>query len=77
MRRKKIQGFTFVELIVVVAVAAILMGTAVPSFTSLMNSNRLATQANDLLGAIMIARSEANGNCSPSITFRRVPAKSG
>lgn len=59
VQRKKIQGFTFVELIVVVAVAAILMGTAVPSFTSLMNSNRLATQANDLLGAIMIARSEA------------------
>ena len=59
MQSKKLQGFTFVELIVALAVAAILMGTAVPSFTSLMNSNRLATQANDLLGAIMIARSEA------------------
>lgn len=59
MHKKTLQGFTLVELIVTLAVAAILMGTAVPSFTSLMNSNRLATQANDLLGAVMIARSEA------------------
>ncbi|MCK6386875.1 MAG: GspH/FimT family pseudopilin [Zoogloea sp.] len=59
MHKKKFQGFTLVELIVTLAVAAILMGTAVPSFTSLMNSNRLATHANDLLGAVMIARSEA------------------
>ena len=59
MHKKTLQGFTLVELIVTLAVAAILMGTAVPSFTSLVNSNRLATQANDLLGAMMIARSEA------------------
>jgi type IV fimbrial biogenesis protein FimT len=52
-------GFTLPELLITIAVASILLGVAVPSFSGLMMSNRLTTQANDLVGAINFARSEA------------------
>lgn len=52
-------GFTLIEMLVTLSVVAILINLAVPSFTALLNTNRLAAQANDLVGAMMIARSEA------------------
>lgn len=52
-------GFTLVELLVSIAIAAILISIAAPSYVALTNTNRLATQANDILGGLMIARSEA------------------
>jgi type IV fimbrial biogenesis protein FimT len=52
-------GFTILELMIAVAVLAILMGIAVPSFTEMIRQNRLATQTNDLLTATAVARSEA------------------
>ena len=55
----KAKGFTLVELMVTVAVMAILAAIAIPSFTSLINSNRLVSQANELVGVVQGARSEA------------------
>lgn len=52
-------GFTLVELMVTLAVAAILMAIATPSFTSLINSNRLSGGANELVAALQTARMEA------------------
>jgi type IV fimbrial biogenesis protein FimT len=52
-------GFTILELMIAVAVLAILMGIAVPSFSEMMRQNRLAAQTNDLLTATAVARSEA------------------
>lgn len=52
-------GFTLVELMVTVVVLSILMGVAIPSMTGLINANRLAGQANELVSALQVARSEA------------------
>jgi prepilin-type N-terminal cleavage/methylation domain-containing protein len=53
------RGFTLIELIVVMAVAAILLGIAMPSFRSFVQNSRLATQANSLVYSLNLARSEA------------------
>ncbi|OQX06095.1 MAG: hypothetical protein BWK73_31755 [Thiothrix lacustris] len=53
------QGVTLVELMITIAVAAVLIAVAAPSFTSLRFSQSLATQANDMLWVINFARSEA------------------
>ena len=57
--KKKSTGFTLIELIVTVSVAAILMSIAVPSFKSMIDSNRLSTGTNELVSAFILARSEA------------------
>jgi type IV fimbrial biogenesis protein FimT len=48
-----------VELMVTVAVLAVLTAIAFPSLTALVNGNRLTGNANELLAALQIARSEA------------------
>ncbi len=48
-----------IELMVVLSVAAILASLAVPSFRSVIQNNRLATQANELTGTMNFARGEA------------------
>lgn len=52
-------GFTLVELMVTLVVAAVVLGIAVPNFTGMVNSSRLAAQANELVTGIQLARSEA------------------
>lgn len=59
MRTSYFTGFTLIELIVTIAVGAILLASAVPSFQDFIRSNRLTTQANVFVGAIQLARSEA------------------
>ena len=52
-------GFTLIELMVALTVAAILTFIAVPSYQGITNSHRIGAEANDLLGDIEFARSEA------------------
>jgi type IV fimbrial biogenesis protein FimT len=60
------KGFTLIELMVVVIVLAIASAIALPNFAILIRSNRVATQANELLGSIALARTEAiRANVSP------------
>lgn len=52
-------GFTLVELMVTLVVAAILLTVAAPSFIDMIRANRLATQTNLFTTALNLARSEA------------------
>jgi type IV fimbrial biogenesis protein FimT len=56
---QKESGFTLIELIVTLAVAGILTAVAVPSFKTTIMNNRLVTQSNDLLAAMLYARTQA------------------
>ncbi|HEX7037014.1 MAG TPA: GspH/FimT family pseudopilin [Pseudomonadales bacterium] len=55
----KTRGFTIVELMVTLAVAAILMGFAVPAFNDFVRQRTMTSAANDLVLAVTFARSEA------------------
>lgn len=61
MRSKNVEslGFTLIELMVTIAIAAILLGVAIPSFTSVIISNRLTASTNEFVTSLNLARSEA------------------
>lgn len=57
--RSGCSGFTLVELLVVVALAALLQSLAAPAFSSMVDSVRLTSAVNALLSSLHFARSEA------------------
>lgn len=55
----KQHGITLVELLITIAVLAIVLALAVPGYGSLVNSVRLAGLTNELVSSLNLARSEA------------------
>jgi type IV fimbrial biogenesis protein FimT len=53
-------GFTLIEMVVTIAIAAILVTLALPNFRTLLANNRLATQANEFVADINYAKGEAS-----------------
>lgn len=56
---KQQNAFTLVEMMVTIAVLAIVLGVATPSFLEMLRQNTLRSQANELLGLMHYARTEA------------------
>ena len=52
-------GFTLIELMITVAVAAVLMGVAMPVLSGLVFRTPLSTTTNELVSQLALARSEA------------------
>jgi type IV fimbrial biogenesis protein FimT len=60
--RMKHRGFTLIELMVVLAIIAIMLMLAAPSFQRTITQQKISTVASDLLASIMQARGEAIKN---------------
>jgi type IV fimbrial biogenesis protein FimT len=52
-------GFTLVELMIAIAIGAILLTIGIPSYQDFIQRNTVTTTSNDLVGALLYARSEA------------------
>jgi len=59
MDKSRRSGFTLIELMVTLSVAAILMAIAIPNIRNFLSNNRLSSGVNDLLHSIQVARTEA------------------
>lgn len=68
MHRTREQGFTLYELVVTLAVAAIILAFGVPNFMEFQRSNAMAAAANDFVTGALHARSEAVKRQTP-VTF--------
>lgn len=56
---QKNKGFTLIELMVTIAVLAIIAGIAAPSFGNMMTQQNLKKSTNELIGVLQQARSKA------------------
>lgn len=75
MERQCQRGFTLVELLVALAVAAILFGVAIPSFQGLLERQRSWTALNDLRSSLHQARELAVRERTPVTVCRSADAR--
>lgn len=69
------RGFTVVELVVTMAIAAILIGIGLPAFSAFIAQQNLTSDANAFLGAVAYARSESASR-SVDVSIQAVAAES-
>ena len=58
MYRKK-EGFSLIELMVIVSVLALVLGLGIPAFNDMLANSRMSTAVNDLVSSLHGARGEA------------------
>lgn len=64
-QRARSPGFTLVELLITIAIAAILASIATPSFRQFVSGQRIKTASFDIMSAMTLARSEAIKRAAP------------
>ncbi len=57
--RSRTLGFTIIEMMITIAILAVLVAAVAPSFIETIRMSRLQTQSNALFTSLMLARSEA------------------
>lgn len=57
--KREASGFTLIEMLVVLAISAILIAVGVPSFSYMVDRNRVAGEVNEMLADLALTRSEA------------------
>jgi type IV fimbrial biogenesis protein FimT len=57
--KAKARGFTLLELMITIALVAILLGIGAPSFAEFIRNSRITSKSNDLLAAMHLARTES------------------
>lgn len=62
MVQRRVSGFSVIELMITIAIVAILVAVALPSFQESLRGNRVSTASNELITSISLARSEALRN---------------
>jgi type IV fimbrial biogenesis protein FimT len=83
MNRHKQHGFTLLEMMLTITVAAVIMGLAIPNMSQFMRNNRVTAASNDLLAATYKAKTESIKNrswtvlCAASAPKAAVPACNG
>lgn len=59
MKRYTQSGFTLLELMLTIAVAAVVLGLGIPNLRQFIQNNRMTSVANDLITAAHVARTES------------------
>jgi len=59
MNYRRTKGFTLIELMITLLVAAVVLGVGVPNFQEFIANNRMASATNDLVSFLHLARGEA------------------
>ena len=54
-----LEGFTLLELLIVISIAGILLSISIPSYRDLVNQKRVEAAANSFKSAVALARSES------------------
>jgi len=70
-------GFTLIELMIVLAIAATLLVMVVPSFQNQILNSRMSAATSDLLGSFMSAKAESSGRSDFVTVCKRNVAGSG
>ena len=73
MARARMRGFTLIELMVALAIAALLLLIGLPSFTTFLRNSEIRSTSESLLNGLRAATAEA-ANRNKKVTFQLVDA---